>query len=132
MEEMFALPAGDEVATNQVLYNPVHRGIELGLLPWCRNHKMPIMAYSPVGHSSTAQRRMFDRPELKSIATRHDATPAQIILSWILRQDMIVIPKASSAEHIRENRAALDLVLTDEDRIEFDRAFPRPRKKVPL
>ena len=60
-------------------------------------------------------------------------TPSQIALAWVLRQgDMMVIPKASSEGHVRENRAALDIVLTKADLAELDRAFPRPRGTRPL
>ena len=75
---------------------------------------------------------MFDRPQLKSIATRYHATPAQVALAWLLQRDVIAIPKASNPEHVRENRAALDLILTEEDLEELDQAFPPPRRKVPL
>ena len=75
---------------------------------------------------------MFDRPQLKSIATRYHATPAQVALAWLLQRDVIAIPKASNPEHVRENRAALELILTEEDLEELDQAFPLPRKKVPL
>jgi diketogulonate reductase-like aldo/keto reductase len=132
MEEAFGLPGGDEIATNQMLYNLVHRGIEQDLSPWCRHRGLPIMAYSPIGHSSTERRRMFDQPHVRSVASRHQATPAQVALAWLLRRDIIAIPKASNPEHVRENRAALNLILTQEDLEELDQAFPAPRKKVPL
>ena len=127
MEEVVSLPAGGNVATNQVLYNLTRRGIEADLLPWCRSRKIPIMAYSPI-----EQGRMAKHPALAAIAKRHDATPAQIAIAWLLRQgDLMVIPKAGSVEHVRENRAALDLPLTADDLADLDRAFPpptRPRK----
>ena len=112
MEEAFALPGGDEIATNQVLYNLAHRGIEWDLMPWCRDRHIPIMAYSPVGHKSAEQKRMLGHPNIKSIAARHEATPAQVALAWLLRQpDIVAIPKASRPEHVRENRAALEIEL---------------------
>jgi diketogulonate reductase-like aldo/keto reductase len=132
IEEAFALAGGDEIAANQVLYNLVHRGIERDLLPWCRDRGLPIMAYSPVGHSAREQRKLFDQPHLKLVASRHHVTPAQVALAWLLQRDVIAIPKASNPEHVRENRAALDLVLTKKDLEEPDRALPPPRKKVPL
>ena len=132
MEEAFALADGERIVTDQVLYNLVHRGIERDLLPWCRDHGLPIMAYSPVGHSSTGQRRMFDDSAVKSVASRHHATPAQVALAWLLQRDVIAIPKASNPKHVRENRAALDLTLTGEDLDELEKAFPLPRNKVPL
>ena len=133
MEEAYAFPDGDEIATNQVLYNLAHRGIEWDLIPWCRSRSTPIMAYSPIGQSSAEQKRMFKNPALKSIAAQHDATPAQIALAWLLREpDMIVIPKASQPEHIRQNRAALEIQLLEQDLKELDKAFPPPNRKISL
>ena len=133
MEEAVAFPGGDEIATNQVLYNLMHRGTEWDLLPWCRTRGIPIMAYSPVGIDSAEQRRVFSNTTVKEIASRHNATPAQVSLAWLLRhRDVIVIPKATQPEHIRENRAALDLALTAQDLKELDQAFPPPNRKTPL
>ena len=133
MEEACALPRGDEIVTNQVLYNLAHRGIEWGLLPWCQERKIPIMAYSPIGADAAEQKRVFTNPAVKSIAARHDATPAQITVAWLLRQpDVIVIPKATHPQHIRENREAHEIELTDQDVNELDKAFPPPDRKIPL
>ena len=127
MEEANALPGGEEIATNQVMYNLAHRGIEWDLLPWCRERGIPIMAYSPIDQGG-----MLEHPQLKAVAARHDATPAQVALAWLLDRDVVAIPKASSAAHVRENRGALDLTLADEDLSDLDRAFPPPRRKVAL
>lgn len=133
MEEAFALPDGEEIATNQVLYNLVHRGIELELQPWCRGRDVPIMAYSPLGNNAAEQHEIFRDRIIKAVAARHSVTPAQIALAWLLRDpDVIVIPKASRPEHVRANRAALDIKLTDRDLKELDQAFPAPRQKIPL
>ena len=133
MEEAFALPGGDEIATNQVLYNLLHRGIEWDLIPWCRERRIPIMAYSPIGNNRTEQKRLFGNAAVKAVASRHQATPAQIALAWLLRQpDLVVIPKASNPAHIRENRAAHDIQLTQLDLADLDQAFPPPTRKIPL
>jgi Aldo/keto reductases, related to diketogulonate reductase len=133
MKEASALPGGDEIVTNQVLYNLMRRGIEWDLLPWCRERDISIMAYSPLEHSPSEQRGMLDHPQLKLVASRHGATPAQVALAWLLRQEgIVVISKASNTAHVRENYAALALMLTDEDLRELDRAFPPPRKKMAL
>ncbi len=121
MEELAALPGGDAVATNQVVYNIAHRDIEADMLPWCRAHAIPIMAYSPID-----QGRILGDATLMRVAARHEATPAQIALAWVLRQkDMMVIPKASNETHVRENRAALDLKLSAADLAALDETFPR-------
>jgi diketogulonate reductase-like aldo/keto reductase len=128
MEEARGLPGGEEIVTNQVFYNLSHRGVEWDLLPWSRMRGLPVMAYSPLDEGKLAKNR-----KLKPIAERHNATPAQVALSWLLGQEGIVVfPKASNPIHVRENRAALDLRLTDEDLKDLDQAFRPPRKKVKL
>jgi len=133
MAEAAALPGGDAVATNQVLYNLMNRGIEWDLLPWCRSRGLPVMAYSPFVSAPPALTRLLGNATLKAIAARHGATPAQIALAWLLHQPGVVaIPKAVQPAHVQANRAAYDLVLTADDLAELDRAFPPPRKKAPL
>jgi diketogulonate reductase-like aldo/keto reductase len=128
MEELVTKRPDDVPATDQVLYNPMRRGIEWDLLPWCRARAIPIMAYSPI-----EQGRLLGRRALRRIADRQDATPAQIALAWVLRQpEVIAIPKASTIDHVRENRGALEIRLTADDLDELDRAFPPPSRKVPL
>lgn len=132
MEEAFALPNGDGIVADQVLYNLLHRGIEWDLLPWCRERGVPVMAYSPIEHSPRGQKGMLDHHQLKLIASRHGATPVQIALAWLLHQEVIVIPKAANPAHVRENRGALDVKLTKEDLNDLDGAFPPPHKKMGL
>ena len=128
MAELAALPQGGGCATNQVLYNLSRRGIEWDLLPWCRTRGVPIMAYSPI-----EQGRLLAEPALTALARQRGVTGAQLALAWLLNQkDVIVIPKAASVEHMRENRAALDLRLTPEEVAELDRAFPPPSEATPL
>jgi diketogulonate reductase-like aldo/keto reductase len=129
MVELFELPGGRAVATNQVLYNLARRGIEYDLMPWQRRHGVPIMAYSPIDQGG----RLLRQPALKDIAERHGATPAQVALAWLLRQPgTIVIPKSSSVERTRENRAAVDVKLTKDDIAALDRVLPPPRAARPL
>jgi diketogulonate reductase-like aldo/keto reductase len=128
MEELLALPGGDGCATNQVLYNLKRRRIEYDLVPFCRDRNIPIMAYSPI-----EQGRLLGVAALKEVASRHEATTAQVALAWLLgKPATIVIPKATNAVHLRENFAALDLRLTDDDVAVLDRAFPPPEKKYAL
>ena len=128
MEELVGLPSGERVATDQVLYNLVRRGIEYDLMPWCRSRGMPIMAYSPI-----EQGRLLGLRALRDVAARHGATPAQVALAWVIRHDGVVaIPRAGTPEHVRENRTAADMRLTKEDLTELDAASPPPREKRPL
>lgn len=129
MKELLAIENGSACAANQVLYHVGERAIESDLLPWSQKNKMPIMAYSPVGHG----RGLLENPTLKKIAKRHDATPAQIALAWVLREpDVIAIPKASSEKHVRDNARLIDIELTKSDLADLDRAFPPPEPKQPL
>ena len=113
--------------TDQVLYNLSRRGIEWDLLPWARERKMPLMAYSPLEQGRLAH------DVLQSIAEKHGATAMQIALSWVLRDPaMIAIPKASNPVHVQANRAALELDLDTEDMEALDLCFPPPRRKQAL
>jgi diketogulonate reductase-like aldo/keto reductase len=128
MAEWAALRGGESVAANQVLYNLSRRGPEWDLLPWCRERGIAIMAYTPLGQGSLLRDRT-----LAEVGHRRNATPAQVALAWLLRQQgMIVIPKAARLEHVRDNRGALDVMLTQEDLASLDRAFPPPKAKSSL
>jgi len=132
MKEADRLPDAKGIASNQVLYNLVHRGIEWDLLPWCTGRAIPIMAYSPLDYSPSAHTGMLNARALHTIASRHGATPAQVALAWLLQQQVIVIPKASNPEHLRENYGALAVRLTASDLAELDNAFAPPQEKVSL
>ena len=90
MKELLSLEHGRKCAANQVLYNLQNREMEFDLLRWSHANNIPIMAYSPVGHSG----QLLRNPALKKIAQSHNATAGQIALAWVLRQpDLIAIPK---------------------------------------
>jgi diketogulonate reductase-like aldo/keto reductase len=119
---------GGACATDQILYNLTPRGSEHDLLPWLVEHGIPAMAYSPV-----EQGRLLADRTLAKVATTIGATPAQVALASVMRHDVVIaIPKAGSVNHVRENRAAADLVLSDADLAALDAAFPRPHDRRPL
>lgn len=125
MEEFFALEGGETCAADEVLYNLSRRGVEFDLLPWCEAHQVPLIAYSPV-----EQGRLLGHPVLQKIALRHEATPAQVALAWVLRRPgVLAIPKASTAKHIRENFECLSVELTKQDLARLDAVFPAPTRK---
>ncbi|MET3663258.1 aldo/keto reductase [Aquamicrobium ahrensii] len=128
MEELTALPAGGNCQSNQVLYNLSRRGVEFDLLPWSRERSMPVMAYSPIEQGALANNRAIE-----AVAVRHGASAAQIALAWVMRNDgVIAIPKAVRPEHVRQNIAAADISLTQDDLAALDRAFAPPSRKRPL
>ena len=128
MAELAGVPGGDACETNQVLYNLASRGIDFDLLPDMAKKGMPLMAYSPVGQGDLTREARLD-----GVATRHGVTKAQVALAWTLRHDhVIAIPKATGLDHVRDNRASLDLQLSPDDLAELDAAFPPPRRRQPL
>lgn len=128
MEELLAVPDGDNVAVNQVLYNLGRRGIEFDLLPFCRKHGIPVMAYSPI-----EQGRLLHNSVLIDMAKAYQATPAQVALAFILRQPgTIAIPKTGKTQRVAENRDATDLKITEADWAALDAIFPPPQKKTAL
>lgn len=128
MEELVSVPGGANVATNQILYNLNRRGPEFDLIPWCRNRNVPIMAYSPIDQGA-----LIANAELIHLAKAYQATAAQVAFAFLLRQgNVIAIPKTSSVHRVEENRAAVDLEITEEDWQSLDRLFPPPKRKMPL
>jgi len=128
MEELLEAPGGPAVACNQVLYNLRRRGIEFDLLPWCQERGIAVMAYSPV-----EQGELLRHKAVKRVASKVGATPAQLCLTWVLRQPgVIAIPKAGTREHVREDHESLGIQLSDAELRALDDAFPPPRKAQPL
>ena len=126
--EQLVRAGGDACATDQILYNVTERGAEFDLLPQLRQRKIPAMAYSPVG-----QGRLPASPALAAVAHRHEVTPYQVALAWVLRDPAVIaIPKASDVAHVTENRRALDLKLTEEDLTAIDAEFAPPTRKTRL
>ena len=128
LADMQALQRADAkglCATNQVWYSASQRGVEFDLLPWQRDRRMPLMAYSPIDQAALAR-----HGALEAIGRRLGASAAQVALAWALRSaDVIAIPKAVRAEHLRDNLAAADLALDADAHAAIDAAFPAPRRK---
>lgn len=128
LEELRAIPGGERVACNQVLYNLSRRGVEFDLLPAARATGMNVMAYTPI-----EQGKVLGNAVVAQVARRHEATSAQVALAWVIRKPGVVaIPRSSSPDHVRDNAGALRLQLTPQDLAELDRAFPPPKKKRAL
>jgi diketogulonate reductase-like aldo/keto reductase len=128
MRQLWNLAPARAVATDQVLYNLVHRGPEADLLPWLRERHIPVMAYSPFDHGS-----LLKNAELEEFAEQHGMSPAQVALAWLLSQeDVIAIPKTARRERLQEDLEALDHPLSSAQLRELDRLFPKPRGAQPL
>jgi diketogulonate reductase-like aldo/keto reductase len=122
MKEWFRQPGGTACAANQLLFNLTRRGIEFDLLPWLRERKVPVMAYSPI-----EQARLLRDRKLADFARRHGRTPAQAALAWLLQKEgVIVIPKTGRRDRLKENLGALERPLDAAQLAELDRLFRPP------
>ena len=126
MEELVAISEG--CAVNQVWYSLAERGAEFALLPWLRAQRIPLMAYSPIDQGRAAR-----NPVLNRIGAARGLTAVQVALARVIAQPgVIAIPKASRAEHLRENLAAANVTLNEEDLQAIDKRFAPPHRRVPL
>lgn len=124
MEELFHIPHGDRCATNQVPYNIGDRPIENDLLPWCKQHGMPVMAYSPLGGPGAS---LLRDPTLAQIGAARGCSAAAVALAWTIRSgNVIAIPESGLAAHVKENAVALTLTLTPQELQTLDSAHPPP------
>jgi diketogulonate reductase-like aldo/keto reductase len=128
MKALWDVPGGSAVQTDQVLYNLGRRGIEWDLMPWLRQHRIPVMAYSPIEQGQLLRTRA-----LVVFAKKHSMTPAQVAIAWLLAQDgVIVIPKTGNRARLEENAGALEHPLTTAHLRELDLLFPPPTGPSPL
>lgn len=100
-------------AVNQIEVSPFLQQRTVRAL--CARHGIVVEAYSPL----TKGQRLA-HPVVARIAQESGATPAQVLLSWGLHQGLVVLPKSTSPQRIRENLAALGLVLSAEQRAALD------------
>jgi len=124
MEALLHVPNGDRCVTNQIPYSLNNRGIERDLLPWCRQHDIPVMAYSPLGGDNNLVIR--DR-RLAEIGATRGCSAAAVALAWVIRSgNVIAIPESGAPAHVKENAVALSLTLTPQDVQALDAAYPGP------
>lgn len=133
MKELMRVPNGDHCAVNQVLYHLGSRGIEYDLLPWQKEHHIPVMAYCPLAQAGNLREALINSPVLKQIAGKCHITVMQLLLVFVLRQEnVIAIPRSGDKRHVLENWQARDIKLDREDLELLNRTFPAPGRKVPL
>ena len=133
MQELWQLPEGQNCVVNEDLYNLETREIEYSLLPWQREHHVPLIAYSPLGRGPKMGSTMMKNEAVLQVAEEHEASTYQILLAWVMQQpDVLAIPKSSSSKHLLSNLKALDIELTPEDLQILEKAYPKPERKEPL
>lgn len=133
MEELFQIPAGRHCAVNQVLYHLGSRGVEYDLLPWLKEHNVPLMAYCPLAQAGDLRKGLLENKVVKQVAKNHEVTEIQILLAFVLHQgNVIAIPRSGKAEHVLQNQKACEIILTDEEYAALDAAYPAPTHKTYL
>ncbi|MEW5848447.1 MAG: aldo/keto reductase [Myxococcota bacterium] len=135
LEEALTIAGPGRIACNQVLYHLKERAIEHAVIPWCQKHGVAVVGYSPFGSGDFPSERSAGGKVLQRIADAHGATPRQVALSFLVRDEgVFTIPKSSNAERVRENAGAGELRLSDDDVAEIDRAFPlrKPPRTLPV
>ena len=124
MEDLFRVPDGHRCATNQVPYSLYDRRIEQEVLPWCLEHNMPVMAYSPLGGDNSP---LVNDGTLAQIGAAHGCSAAAVALAWLIRSGKVIaIPESGSSAHVRANAAALSTTLTAADVATLEAAYPVP------
>lgn len=130
LEEALAIAGEGRIACNQVLYHLTERSIEHSVGPWCRNHGVALVAYSPFGSGHFPSPRSDGGRVLQATAQAHAASPHRVALAFLIRRaGAFAIPKAAVAVHTLDNAAAGDLELTDEEMRAIDRVFPAQRRR---
>jgi diketogulonate reductase-like aldo/keto reductase len=124
MEDLFRVSDGHRCVTNQVPYSLNNRRIEGDVLPWCMQHNMPVMAYSPLGGD---KKLLTGDRTLGQVGAAHGCTAAAVALAWVIRGgNVIAIPESGSPAHVKENAVALSTALTPEDLQKLNAAYPGP------
>lgn len=133
MEELWRVPGGSGCSANQVLYHAASRGIEYSLLPWMREHEVPLMAYCPLAQAGDLAWKLYESPVLQEIAVAHQVSVPQVLIAFAIRDGRtIAIPRSSRKAHTLDNGKAAELVLSETELARIDGAFPAPRRKEPL
>jgi len=96
-----------EITNNQIKLHPYEFNHEV--VDLCKEHNISVTAYSPLARGD-----IFDDQELLDLSKKYNQTPARLVLKWMLEKDIIVIPKASSEEHLKDNMALFDWELPEE------------------
>jgi diketogulonate reductase-like aldo/keto reductase len=129
LDEMLDVAGEGKISCNQVLYHLRERAIEHAVIPWCEQHGVAVVAYSPFGHNDFPPPQSKAGEVLQRIADAHGATPRQVALAFLIRETAVfAIPKASTPEHAAENAGAGELMLSEADIAALEAAFPRGAK----
>ena len=131
MEDLLAVPAGDQVFANEDLYNLTSRGVEYDLLPWQVHHQIGFLGYSPF--HAVGWNYLHPTKVLRDIAAAHGTDPYPVMLAWITRNNnLVTLPKAATVDHVEANIESMQIELSADELAMIDQEYPAPTKKVPL
>ncbi len=131
MKELWSVKGGSSCQINQVLYHVASRGIEYDLIPWLEEHKVPVMAYCPLAQAGDLKQGLYENPVLVRIADAHHCTVSNVLLAFVIRNNNVVaIPRTGNKDHALDNAKAWEIVLTADELMEINQAFPRPVRKT--
>jgi diketogulonate reductase-like aldo/keto reductase len=128
LREAQAALTTERIACNQILYHLGERTIEEHELPYCREHGIAVVGYTPFGRGEYEARP--GSAELERIARARGATVRQTILAFLTRDPAtFAIPKGSSVAHVEENAGAGDLMLDVAEIAAIDAAYPIRKRR---
>lgn len=131
MNELWSVKGGSNCQINQVLYHVASRGIEYDLIPWMEDHKVPVMAYCPLAQAGDLKQGLYENPVLVRIADAHNCTVSNVLLAFVIRNNNVVaIPRTGNKDHALDNVKAWEIVLTADELMEINQAFPGPVRKT--
>jgi diketogulonate reductase-like aldo/keto reductase len=133
LKELWQLPGGDQAVANEDLYHLGSRGLDYAVLPWQRDHQLPLIAYSPIAQGDAWGHHLTTNETVKTLAAQHHVSVYQILLAWVIHQPQVLaIPQTSSVAHMTQNVAAAGLTLSPAELAQLNQAFPAPTTKQPL
>lgn len=133
MEELFACDKGSNCFCNQILYNLTERGAEYDLIPWCSEHDVLTMAYSPLCNSHSTRITVTGDKAIRAIAKKEQKSPEALMLSFVIRdRNICTVFKTSSISHLNNNMKNVFEPVGKDDIIELEKKYPPPTEKYPL
>jgi diketogulonate reductase-like aldo/keto reductase len=125
LAEALTVAGKGQIACNQVLYHLGERAIEHAVIPWCEQHDVAVVAYSPFGHSGFPARNSKGGYVLADMAKANGLSLHQVALAFLTRKPAVfAVPKAARLAHVEENAKVVDIKLSDADIARLEEAFP--------
>jgi diketogulonate reductase-like aldo/keto reductase len=130
LAQALAIAGPGRIACNQVLYHLTERSIEHAVAPFCEEHGIAVVGYTPFGTGTFPPGGAPGAKVMKTVAEKHGASERAVALAFLTRRpSFFAIPKSCQAEHVRQNARAGSIALDNEDEAAIDAAFPLGRRR---